>query len=285
VGWSRRHVGVLGELRHLSRRAAPDAWLVSAGIREVDSQAGAKRNIRDAIQKVAARLGNTPTICRKCYIHPEIITTYIEGSLPLEMKERVEEELREGPRGSASGGSRSAYPAAEPAHPHAQGQAQGKCQGRLTAPTAAWIAPTVAASYCGVPWEPGYGCNVEHSKRYVRPGISMQHEQLQFRKGFRVSAGNKRSQGAVMVLGTGDSEGGPDNRHRGADQWLLVIEGSGACVINGHKLPLKSGMLVLIEAGDTHEIRNTGRGLLKTVSIYVPPAYDADGEELAAGRS
>jgi DNA topoisomerase-1 len=60
-----------------------------------DSQAGAKRNIRDAIQKVAARLGNTPTICRQCYIHPEIVTTYIEGSLLLEVKHKVEEELRE----------------------------------------------------------------------------------------------------------------------------------------------------------------------------------------------
>jgi DNA topoisomerase-1 len=43
---------------------------------------------------VAARLGNTPTICRKCYVHPEIITTYIEGSLLLEVKEKVEAELR-----------------------------------------------------------------------------------------------------------------------------------------------------------------------------------------------
>ena len=60
-----------------------------------DSQAGAKRNIRDAIQKVAARLGNTPTICRKCYVHPEIITTYIEGSLLLEVKDKVETELRD----------------------------------------------------------------------------------------------------------------------------------------------------------------------------------------------
>jgi DNA topoisomerase-1 len=60
-----------------------------------DSEAGAKRNIRDAIQKVAARLGNTPTICRKCYIHPEIIATYTEGSLLLEVKDRVERELRD----------------------------------------------------------------------------------------------------------------------------------------------------------------------------------------------
>jgi DNA topoisomerase-1 len=64
-------------------------------LEKFDSHAGAKRNIRDAIQKVAARLGNTPTICRKCYIHPEIIATYIEGSLLLETKDRVEKELRD----------------------------------------------------------------------------------------------------------------------------------------------------------------------------------------------
>jgi mannose-6-phosphate isomerase-like protein (cupin superfamily) len=112
----------------------------------------------------------------------------------------------------------------------------------------------------------------------------MKHEQLQFRKGFRVSVGNKRSQGAVMVLGPGDCEGGPDNRHRGADQWLVVLEGSGVVVINGRKLALRVGTLVLIEAHDTHEIRNTGRKLLKTVSVYLPPAYDAQGEELPAGK-
>ena len=60
-----------------------------------DSQAGAKRNVRDAIQRVASRLGNTPTICRKCYIHSEIFASYAEGSLLLEVKEQVEAELRE----------------------------------------------------------------------------------------------------------------------------------------------------------------------------------------------
>jgi DNA topoisomerase-1 len=60
-----------------------------------DTQAAAKKNIREAINRVAARLGNTATICRKCYVHPEILTTYVEGSLLLEVKERVEAELRE----------------------------------------------------------------------------------------------------------------------------------------------------------------------------------------------
>jgi DNA topoisomerase-1 len=54
------------------------------------SQPQAKRNVRDAVHKVAAKLGNTPSICRKCYIHPEIITTYIEGALLLEIKDKKE---------------------------------------------------------------------------------------------------------------------------------------------------------------------------------------------------
>jgi DNA topoisomerase I len=71
------------------------AALALQEFQKFDSQAGAKRNIREAIQHVAARLGNTPTICRKCYIHPEIFTTYVEGSLLLDIKEKVEEELRD----------------------------------------------------------------------------------------------------------------------------------------------------------------------------------------------
>ena len=112
----------------------------------------------------------------------------------------------------------------------------------------------------------------------------MKREDLTFQTGFRVSVGNDRSQGAVMVLAKGSCEGGSDNRHGGADQWLVVISGTGAAIINGHKVPLRAGSIVLIERGDIHEIRNTGRSLLKTVSVYVPPAYKADGNELSAGK-
>ena len=110
----------------------------------------------------------------------------------------------------------------------------------------------------------------------------MKSDELSFRPGFRVSVGNARSQGAVMVLARGGREGGADNRHAGADQWLVVLEGTGSATINGRKLGLKPGRIVLI--GDRHEIRNTGRGLLKTVSIYLPPAYRSDGAELPPGR-
>jgi mannose-6-phosphate isomerase-like protein (cupin superfamily) len=114
--------------------------------------------------------------------------------------------------------------------------------------------------------------------------IVMKSDQLSFRPGFRLSVGNVHSQAAVMVLPAGGREGGPDNNHQGADQWLFVVEGTGAAIINGHKTILKTGMMVLIEAGDRHEIRNTGRSLLKTVSVYVPPAYRDEETELPAGR-
>lgn len=60
-----------------------------------DSQAAQKKNLKAAIESVAARLGNTPTICRKCYVHPEVMNAYVEGKLLLEVKQRVEKELRE----------------------------------------------------------------------------------------------------------------------------------------------------------------------------------------------
>ncbi|ACL60197.1 DNA topoisomerase IB [Methylobacterium nodulans] len=60
-----------------------------------DSQAAAKRNIRSAIERVAERLGNTPTICRKCYVHPEILGCYLEGKLLLQIRDEVQAELRE----------------------------------------------------------------------------------------------------------------------------------------------------------------------------------------------
>jgi mannose-6-phosphate isomerase-like protein (cupin superfamily) len=112
----------------------------------------------------------------------------------------------------------------------------------------------------------------------------MKHEALAFRKGFRVGIGNDRSQCAVMVLAPGSTEGDSQNRHRGADQWLVVVAGSGVAVINDRTVELRSGVCVLIERGDRHSIENTGRSLLKTVSVYVPPAYDKNGDELPRGR-
>jgi DNA topoisomerase-1 len=71
------------------------AALALAEFEEFDSEAKAKKNIRQAIERVSSRLGNTPTICRKCYVHPEVFSCYLEGSLLLEIKNEVEAELRD----------------------------------------------------------------------------------------------------------------------------------------------------------------------------------------------
>ncbi len=101
----------------------------------------------------------------------------------------------------------------------------------------------------------------------------MQSAQLDLDKEFSIIAGNGRSQAAEMVIAPNEHEGGPDNRHRQSDQWLFVVSGIGEAIVEGKRHPLSHGTLVLIERGETHEIRNTGQEALRTVNFYVPPAY------------
>jgi DNA topoisomerase-1 len=70
------------------------AAMALAEFETFDTDAKAKKNIRAAIEQVSSRLGNTPTICRKCYVHPEVFSCYLEGSLLLEVRQEVEKELR-----------------------------------------------------------------------------------------------------------------------------------------------------------------------------------------------
>jgi DNA topoisomerase-1 len=60
-----------------------------------DSQTQAKKNIVQAIEHVAKELGNTPAICRKCYVHPEVIDAYLSGSLAGTLQQRAEQELKD----------------------------------------------------------------------------------------------------------------------------------------------------------------------------------------------
>lgn len=52
-----------------------------------ESQTATKRHLNAAIDRVAARLGNTRTVCRSCYIHPRVIESWQEGRLGDEMRE------------------------------------------------------------------------------------------------------------------------------------------------------------------------------------------------------
>ena len=90
---------------------------------------------------------------------------------------------------------------------------------------------------------------------------------------FRVLAETKRSQVAEMVLEPGKSTGGSENVHKESDQWLYIVDGNGKAIIEGKEVKLKTGDLILIEKGETHEIINEGKALLRTFSIYAPPAY------------
>lgn len=90
---------------------------------------------------------------------------------------------------------------------------------------------------------------------------------------FDVVAGTPRSQAATMVLKPGQSTGGDDNVHTGADQWLYVISGRGEATVERRTVGIETGELLLIEAGERHEIRNTGDEPLVTVNVYAPPEY------------
>jgi DNA topoisomerase-1 len=50
-------------------------------MQRAESETAAKKNVATAIKAVAARLRNTPSVCRKCYVHPAIVMGYMEGDL------------------------------------------------------------------------------------------------------------------------------------------------------------------------------------------------------------
>ncbi len=61
----------------------------------VDSDAQARKNVVRAIESVAERLGNTPSVCRKCYVHPAVLDAYLDGTMLEGLRARAEESLVE----------------------------------------------------------------------------------------------------------------------------------------------------------------------------------------------
>ncbi|MGI8998187.1 MAG: DNA topoisomerase IB [Candidatus Limnocylindria bacterium] len=49
--------------------------------REIDDDAGRKKAIVGAIERVAGQLGNTPAVCRAAYVHPEVLQLYLDAAL------------------------------------------------------------------------------------------------------------------------------------------------------------------------------------------------------------
>ncbi len=58
-----------------------------------DSETQAKKNVVRAIESVAKKLGNTPSVCRKCYVHPAVLDAYMDGAELAALRARAEQEL------------------------------------------------------------------------------------------------------------------------------------------------------------------------------------------------
>ncbi len=73
--------------------------LASEMLRELgswDTAKQAKKNVVEAIKAVADKLGNTPSVCRKCYVHPAVLEMYLSGDISAEAaKEELEEQIAE----------------------------------------------------------------------------------------------------------------------------------------------------------------------------------------------
>jgi DNA topoisomerase-1 len=69
------------------------------GMGDFASDTAAKKNVAKAITDAAEQLGNTPTICRKCYVHPAVIEAYLNGTLLHTDPSRKENALAERPEG------------------------------------------------------------------------------------------------------------------------------------------------------------------------------------------
>ena len=72
--------------------------LAARALREFETAASdseSKRNIVQAIESVAKKLGNTKAVCRKCYIHPAVIQSYTDGSLLRALRRRLKKEIND----------------------------------------------------------------------------------------------------------------------------------------------------------------------------------------------
>jgi DNA topoisomerase-1 len=56
------------------------AWALQE-LGEFSSKTQAKRQVVEAVKSVSAELGNTPAVCRRCYVHPEVLDAHLVGTL------------------------------------------------------------------------------------------------------------------------------------------------------------------------------------------------------------
>lgn len=92
-----------------------------------------------------------------------------------------------------------------------------------------------------------------------------------YSSGFDTLASTESSQGATLVVQPQTKTGGPNFRHSASDHWVYVIAGAGRAVIAGRDVHLDAGTILLIEAGETHEIYCIGDEPLVLFTVFSPP--------------
>lgn len=65
------------------------------GMDAFESVTQAKKNVVAAIKAVASKLGNTPSVCRKCYVHPAVLEAYLDGITVDDAKLELGQEISE----------------------------------------------------------------------------------------------------------------------------------------------------------------------------------------------
>lgn len=73
--------------------------LAAVALREFEkfeTKSQARKNLVQAIEHVAGRLGNTPSVCRKCYIHPVVMESYLDGVTLERIEAKANQALRRG---------------------------------------------------------------------------------------------------------------------------------------------------------------------------------------------
>jgi mannose-6-phosphate isomerase-like protein (cupin superfamily) len=105
-----------------------------------------------------------------------------------------------------------------------------------------------------------------------------------YRNKFDVLFASRSVQAAVMTLAPGDtSDDELSNEHPRSEQWLFVIAGTGhvratSAAKRTRTKQLRAGDVLLIEKGERHQVKNTGKRAFRTINFYAPPAYDDEGE-------
>ena len=81
----------------------------------------------------------------------------------------------------------------------------------------------------------------------------------------------EHAQVVLMTIPPGEEIG--EETHPDVDQILLFLEGEGEAVLDGETGPVAPDLLVFVRAGTRHNVRNTGDGPLRLVTVYAPPEH------------